>query len=558
MQDKYTRREGDRLFSDNKDFYPTPQALFRRLTENVRHFSGRILEPSAGAGDMIRHIKARASRDVVIDAIENDSRLVSQLYTDGHNVVWDDFLTYKTFKEYDFIVMNPPFSNGVDHALKALELAEAQLSACEVFIVLNKETLNNAYSTKRQELLRKLDVLGADIEYVSEGFTEADRKTDVEVALIRAVVIPEDKSGDVYERVVGSMGAKDVESDETEALSSALSTYVKSHEIQAKMDDIERMVQEYKLACKYVKDAYSAFRTKERFISYVNEANKTFEEEIERKRAEAEGREVERGYRSGKFTSVVQMRYTAEDLNNELERIRRGYWELILRTDDFREHLTQESTQKLNRQIEAATDLEINLANVRMLLLAIQSNHTEMLTDSIINMFERITEYHMNQYSTNVHYYNGWKTNDAYKINHKIIVPIGRSYFDSWDFGEDYSRINMDVRWFIEDLTKAFQLIDPTVGGEFTAISDKEFENDLLRFRMFLNGNIHVWFKDDILLAKFNYFCGQHFAWIPGADEVKTDVKAREFVVKEFGGIYEITLLEGEKTPVRASDGLSD
>src|SRR5690625_5096777 len=457
MQDKYTRREGDRLFSDNKDFYPTPQALFRRLTENVRHFSGRILEPSAGAGDMIHHIKARASRDVIIDAIENDSRLISQLYTDGHNVVWDDFLTYKTYKEYDFIIMNPPFSNGVDHALKAIELAEAQLSACEVFIILNKETLNNDYSTKRQELLRKLDVHNADIEYVAEAFSEAERKTDVEVALIRSVVIPEDKSGDVYDKVIGSLSTNKADTDETEALSSALSTYVKSHEIQAKMDDIERMILEYELACKYVKDAYSAFRAKERFISYVNEANKTFEEEIEHKRAEAEGREMDRRYRSGKFSTVVAERFTAEDLNNELERIRRGYWELILRTDDFREHLTRESTQKLNRQIEAATDLEINLTNVRMLLLAIQSNHTEMLTDSIINMFERITEYHMNQYSTNVHYYNGWKTNDAYKINHKIIVPIGRSYFDSWDFGEDYSRINTDVRWFIEDLTKAFQ-----------------------------------------------------------------------------------------------------
>ena len=44
------------IYTDNKDFYPTPKALFRRLMSGKRFLDGLILEPSAGKGDMIRYI----------------------------------------------------------------------------------------------------------------------------------------------------------------------------------------------------------------------------------------------------------------------------------------------------------------------------------------------------------------------------------------------------------------------------------------------------------------------------------------------------------------------
>src|SRR5690625_1405434 len=108
----------------------------------------------------------------------------------------------------------------------------------------------------------------------------------------------------------------------------------------------------------------------------------------------------------------------------------------------------------------------------------------------------------MNEYSSNIHYYDGWKTNDAYRINKKIIIPI-KSEFDSWDFGRragsdeiSYDYINWDVKAWIEDIVKALRLIDPSVSGAFVAINAKEFESEALRCRRFLNGNNHVWFKD--------------------------------------------------------------
>src|SRR5699024_1427385 len=165
------------LFSDNKDFYPTPRHLFNQLVGGLRGFYGRILEPSAGKGDMINHIEGLAGLSRVesqIDAIEKDERLSSILVQDGVNVVWDDFLTNHTYKKYDHIIMNPPFSDGVDHALKAIEIAESQIGHCMIHMILNKQTIDNAYSNKRQELLRKLEKHDAKIRYVKDSFMQSE------------------------------------------------------------------------------------------------------------------------------------------------------------------------------------------------------------------------------------------------------------------------------------------------------------------------------------------------------------------------------------------------
>src|SRR5690625_1966925 len=99
------------------------------------------------------------------------------------------------------------------------------------------------------------------------------------------------------------------------------------------------------------------------------------------------------------------------------------------------------------------------------------------------------------------------------------------------------------VKDWIDDIVKAFQLIDPAVNNDFEYIGNNSFENDLLRFRMFKNGNIHIWFSRMDLLEKLNYIAGQHFAWIPSDGEQQADEQAREWVAKEFGDMGSVRLL---------------
>lgn len=421
--------------------------------------------------------------------------------------------------------MNPPFSNGVDHVLKALELAENQLSHCEIFAIVNKETIDNAFSTKRQELLRKLDGYNAKIRYVSGAFSEAERRTSVEVALIHVRVTKDGGGKSIYDKIP-FLNAR--ETSETAAeIGMVLATYVKPSELSAKLNDIERLVLEYETACTLARDTYTAVKAKASFFSYVATVNKRPD-----------------GRNSLYSITPHAKEFTTADLVEELDRLRRGYWELILDTDEFRKMLTHDAIEKLNRRLESANEMEINLTNIRMLLLALGANQRDILIESIVSIFQRITDRHMTSYSSNVHYYSGWKTNSSYKINKKIVIPIKYSHFDRWDFNVDYNRISYDVRNWINDIIKALQVIDSTVSSTFTSISSQEFENETIRFKMFAKGTIHVWFKDDPLLSQLNYICGSHFGWIPSEGEQRENPKARVWVAKEFGDMGVVKLSE--------------
>ncbi|MRX54686.1 DUF4942 domain-containing protein [Bacillus idriensis] len=481
---------------------------------------GRVLEPSAGKGNIVKYITEKG-QSLKVDAIENDSELASFLMGSGYNVVWSDFLTFETFREYDAIVMNPPFSACDKHLLHAIKVASKQITKdCEIYAIINAETIKNPFSTARKELSRLLDLHDARIKFVSNAFTAAERKTGVEVALIYVKVNRNNASEDLYRRTVEAVNVKS--SDQSTEISSALSTYVKHQEVQERLDDITRLISEYEMAIELVRESYDSNKRKADFLSYISNVN------------------------GGKLRTPIDT--LAKDYEEDLSQLRSTYWQLILQTEKFMKMLTTEAREKLNRQLESASELEINATNIQMLLHAIMANSNDMLISSVVSMFEKITSYSRREFSTNMHYYNGWNTNEAYKIGKKIIYPFFTT-FSEWDMGErenDFKGVDYRVKGFIFDLLKAFEPFRD-VSYEFTKTGKGEYKNDILRFKIFIKGTVHVWFSDLKSLNKINYVCGRKFNWLPTEEEIKTNQKAREYVVKEFGkDSLNIKLLEAE------------
>ncbi|WP_046971158.1 PLxRFG domain-containing protein [Dyella japonica] len=119
----------ERAIQGNKsvghDFFPTPPALARRIADIADIQPGhRVLEPSAGKGDMADAVRA-AAPESQIDTIEMSHALREILEAKGYDVVGHDFLEHKAAdgEGYDRIVMNPPFSNGLDgeHVMHAYD-----------------------------------------------------------------------------------------------------------------------------------------------------------------------------------------------------------------------------------------------------------------------------------------------------------------------------------------------------------------------------------------------------------------------------------------------------
>lgn len=146
--------ESDRA---QKTFYPTPEPLAEKLLGGIKwNMVDCVLEPSAGKGDLAlfaakkmfyachgypphddRSIR-EAAEEADIDCIEIDPLLRNALEGRGFRVIHDDFLSFETQKRYSLIVMNPPFDQGAEHFLKALELME---HGGEIRCILKSETL---------------------------------------------------------------------------------------------------------------------------------------------------------------------------------------------------------------------------------------------------------------------------------------------------------------------------------------------------------------------------------------------------------------------------------
>lgn len=490
----------------NDDFYPSPEKVKRVLLNDLHIKSNyKILEPSAGKGDLIEGLKCR------IDVIEKEYELCSILQGKGYSMVGYDFLTYVTNTEYDLILMNPPFSEGCKHLLKAIDLAENQVyKECNIRCILNAETLRNPYSNERKLLCDKLNLYGAKITYYDSLFTDAERKTNVETVIIEIdIETTRKKVNSVYESIVNSMN------DNVSEYGTELSTFVKNNEMQVRVENIELLVKKYEYHVKLVKDQYKSSRSLE-----------VLEKQLD-----------------GELSAYTSS--PNKDINDVIDNIRNKYWRSILNAKEFADKLTADGRQKLYQKIEQSGTMEITIENVKLLLMGMLQNSNTMLLDSCLDLFEKITKNHMSSFSSNIHYYNGWKTNNAYKINKKVIIPfrgifgvleptdMGQGYFNK--SGEvRYENVKWEVKEFIDDLMKMFKLIQPDINSEMEVIKLGEFENEAIKLKMFSKGTVHFWFKDLDLLDRFNILCGQHFNWIPTDEEIKTDTKAKEFMNSEF------------------------
>lgn len=94
-------------------FFPTPPAVIERMLDEAGDLEGkRVLEPSAGKGDIVDAAKAAGAQ---VDAVEQQSSLRDILQAKGANLVGSDFLTSPGIgTDYDVVLMNPPFENGQD------------------------------------------------------------------------------------------------------------------------------------------------------------------------------------------------------------------------------------------------------------------------------------------------------------------------------------------------------------------------------------------------------------------------------------------------------------
>lgn len=511
----------------NPEFFPTPKSFLEKIEIDFadmweklpRNIS--ILEPSAGKGDIAEWFKNRASDNYYwrqgkrnlyftradIDCIEIEPELRSMLKGKSYHLVHDDFLTFNSVKRYDLIFMNPPFSNGDKHLLKAIDMQERYGGM--VVCILNAETIRNPHSNVRKILKQKLDKYEAQIKFYEDAFVsyDAERKTGVEVAVVAVQIpMPEEFSQSfIFDRLDKAKAEEsfgfDAEAESKEIVPDGLDfldSYIKDYNDEVKAGIA--ILKEY--------SAYASVR-KMRF-GHIDS-----EHDVEPLLLKVNGEDTDKN-----------------SLNSYIETVRYRYWKSLFINPKFVGKLTSKMQTELYASINEMKHYDFTLHNILELMTQLRDNTLKGIEDSLMTLFDTFsTKFsYIDETSNNIHYYNGWKTNKAHKVNKRVIIPMN-GVWSSWRYrgNNEWSLHDYVAIRTLSDLAKALDYIaDPVYSSIDT---HRNLENQIeINFKMgiatnietkyfiltfYKKGTCHIVFKDDELLEKFNLYVGRQRDWLP-------------------------------------------
>lgn len=526
------------MFSD--EFYPTPQKIINKMLSGIKLSEiNSILEPSAGKGDIVSVIKERyeaqryqySKQEIDIDAIEINTNLRHILRGQGYKVIHDDFLTLQTYKRYDLIVMNPPFSSGDRHLLKALDM---QKNGGKIVCLLNAETLRNPYTNIRKDIVRRLEDYNAEVEYIDGAFVDAERKTGVEVALVK-VDIPKAENE--------SMILEGLRREESCRTGNTVTNTLTHSEF------FERIVAQYNFE---IRAGLALIREYLAMKPLVHESLK---------KDNYKGSIIILNI-SGSKTDGTLM------INEYIEKVRYKYWEALFLSEEFSSLLTTQMRNEYMEKIRELKNYDFSLFNIWQIKEEINRNLLRSVEETILALFDDFSHKHhwSDETSKNIHYYNGWKTNKAWIINKKVIIP----YMNAWNWmGRlDYG---YEIIQKLLDIEKVFNYLD----GGLTDHVDLRFILKQAEAReqtrkiplkyftvtFYKKGTCHIEFTNLELLKKFNLFGSQRKGWLPpsyGNTKYEDMSMEEQAVIDDYQGReeYEKVLRNKDYYLYKSSDSL--
>lgn len=549
----------------NDEFYPTPDSLIEKMLEGLDYrMIGSVLEPSAGKGDLLRgffHHRWKAERydagDISADLCELDpylrqickynfsedkkSEILSDLeplrcaYSslteeqrvrklgleeqlmemrpyDSVRVVHDDFLTYRTAKHYDLILMNPPFSQGDKHLLKALSMQER---GGAIICLLNAETIRNPCTATRQMLLHKLQKYEAKIEYAEDAFAGAERSARVDVAIVRVNIPQPEEQSDIWDRMKKAEEENAAPDPELEALVSG--------------DYIEQAIQLYRTEVAATLELARQYKALVPYMAYSLDSE---------------------AY-NGK-DPILELRVGNEkfSVNRYLRTVRLKYWRALFSNKKFIGRLTSNLQRDFQSRVEKMAEYEFSAFNIRQVAFEMNDAMRKGVEGEIIKLFDELSVEHSwyPECSQNRHYFNGWATNKAHKIGKKVILPTSlQSYSWRKEAFDEHRAVN-----FLSDIEKTLDYLDAKPGSDGYALSRRIREahecgqNRNIRLRyfdvdIFKKGTVHIKFLPTAMpiVDRLNIYASRKKNWLPpsyGKADYSNMDKAEKEVVDSFHG----------------------
>lgn len=447
------------------EFYPTPPALAQKMCRNIRQ-GQTVLEPSAGKGDL-----ADTAREIgtEVDVCEIDPNLQAILEDKGYFILAGDFLSLKN-SYHDHIVLNPPFSKGIDHIIHAFTIAKP---GAEVTGLINANNLLRD-TKKANQLLEIIRHCGKS-ETIREAFVDAERKTSVDVEMIRLKKPQDDQKGfmgDIFDM-------EDV--FKAEAQDYGL----------LKPNDIRTAVECY-------------HKVPEAFIKYVEARQELLRTWIFPRHTPNDPKLYER---------LETMNADIHDLGRLKQMLNDAGWHHVFNKMNVKDILSYRQKDDLHRFIQEQSKVPFTTKNIYGLIEFLMQNRSELIGKAFELSFDHLTAY----YPENREHIEGWKTNDRWQVKKRFILPRVMS---NW-IGFGYNYHNEEI----EDLEKCLCML---VGSKReyivsveeaikTALMEKKgntAESEFFKLRFYKKGTCHFEWKSEKLRQDFNREVAKRRNWL--------------------------------------------
>lgn len=202
------------------------------------------------------------------------------------------------------------------------------------------------------------------------------------------------------------------------------------------------------------------------------------------------------------------------------------YWNALLRNESIMSKFTTELREHYINLVSDLSDYDVSEFNIKTLIAEMNSKIYEGIEKSIVRLFDKFTEEHSYypECKKTIHYFDGWVTNKAHKIGKKVIVPF--YCYNSNSFGS--GRYNtFEIANMLKDVEKVFDYFggNNEIFSNVTSILElnlnggntRKIEFKYFYVSVFKKGTVHIEFKDQKLVDRFNIYVCKHKNWLPPA-----------------------------------------
>ena len=473
-------------YKTDYQYYPTPDTVIENMLLDEDIVGKKIMEPSAGSGNIVRWCKQHGAREVV--AYELDDYL-RRIVSGECRVLGSDFLksTKSDAVGCDYIVMNPPFLYADEHINHAFEIAPA---GCTIIALCNKSNFSSydRVGNDRAVFLENVRKYGSKYD-MGKVFAQAEHSTHCEIMMVKLFKPREE--GSEFDGFLFDEQPEDLGNGEAGLI---------------RYDFIRDVVQRYIFAV-------------QRFEATMNMAKAINDTAIFPLNGIDDDISTYAQRLPVRFACVDPTGKSIEDIDvyTYKRELQKYYWRVIFRMLNLDKIATAKLKEQIDTFIERNADRPFTMHNIyRMLETGYKTNGARMVA-AVCEAFDYICS----KSAKNSTAGEKWKTNANYMVNRRFIVD-GMTDCGSY-YRERNVKINAWSKCEIDDVTRALCYL---TGADWEEIGRLDwfvrknpqqwgqwFDWGFFRCKGFLKGTMHFEFKDEKVWQLFNQTAAKGKGW---------------------------------------------